>query len=223
MRWLLFFLTFNILLNTSFAEICDQNLIDPIQLSKQNQEELLAKRQSGIKLIKKIDAGADGQDIYFYSGVPAYVKSASMKDLKVLRHYSFAVDAIVASKTLKAGPRPFIIPEPHQRDEFVDLTGVFFTTPDFPPHKLWLGFNEKTPYIDFVVDEKTGLLSLTEGNYLIPGAPSKPQWYVTMYEEYEKSGNAPEYLKEEFKRIKASGGIKPQLEIPIQIIKVFKP
>jgi hypothetical protein len=223
MRWLLFFTSIVLFSNGVFSKPCDQNFSDPVQLSIQNQTDLLAKRSLGVTLIKKIDAGADGQDIYFYSGVPAYVKSASMKELKVLRHYSFAIDQIVASKSLKAGPRPFIIPEPHQRDEFVDLTGVFFTTPDFPPHKLWLGFNDKTPYVDFVVDEKTGLLSLTEGNFLIPGAPSKPKWYVTMYEEYEKSGKAPDYLKEEFKRIKQSGGLKPQLEIPIQIINVFKP
>jgi hypothetical protein len=221
----LFFIFLLFLTNLCWSsQVCDSKFHSYVETSQSFSDDLIAKKRDGLQIIKRIDGQVNGQDIHFISGVPEKVKRVKADELGVIRHYSKEnIDQIVASGKLIAGPRPYIIPDAHLRQEFVDINGIFFTKTDFNPKDLWLGMDHRTPYVDFKVHSDTGILYLADGNYIIPGPPSKPQWYVNAYNEYIQTGNAPAYLVDEFQRLRNVGGIKPTLEVEIEIINVFKP
>lgn len=167
-----------------------------------------------------ISAGPDQQDLIYVYGVPAQVSEIQHEGRIVFRHYSVsAIPKILASQSLKAGPRPYIDPYPHARFEYQDLTGPMFTFPDFPPNELWLNFDEKTPWVDFTFDPSIPVLKCKDGNYLVPTQKNYPEWIRREYSHYRETGviSLPS-LETEFKRIDQEGGMQPQAEIPIRIL-----
>ena len=222
---LLFFIVTLSLTRPSWSHpSCDSQFQSYVETSKNFSEDLMVKKSEGLQIVKRIDGQMNGQDIHFISGVPGKVKVVKAEELGIIRHYSKeSIDQIVSSGKLIAGPRPYIIPDAHLREEYVDITGVFFTKTEFSPKDLWLGMDERTPYVDFKIHNDTGILYLADGNYIIPGPASKPLWYVSAYNEFVRTGNAPGYMLEEFQRMRSTGGLKPALEVEIEIINVFKP
>jgi hypothetical protein len=81
---------------------------------------LLFNSRGSTKIIKKVDGGQNGQDIEFLSGVPIWTKVLEVSEGRVFRHYTLSAQEInLKQKTLKAGPRPYVLPKPHLRQEFV--------------------------------------------------------------------------------------------------------
>jgi len=139
----------------------------------------------------------------------------------VFRHYSpDHLPKILLSQSLKAGPRPFIDPYPHARYEYQDLTGPMMTTPEFPPNELWLGYSERTNWVDFTLDADVPVLLCQAGNLLIPTQKNYPEWIRAEYRKYLQTGVASmSSLEIEFKRLDQEHGLLPQAEIPIHIVR----
>lgn len=198
----LFFIILILPFSISIAQVldtCNTNLLSIQQLNFKYVEALQKEKSKKIELIKKVSGGIDGQDILYYRGIPPGVSFIKGSEISVARHYSLHKEKILKDGFLQAGPRSYIVPEAHQRDLYVDLTGVFFTLPEFDPERLWLGFNKQTPYIDFKLPDDIVVLKLAEGNYLIPGPPSRQQWLIDRYHQELEEGRISltieDYLK----------------------------
>ncbi len=174
---------------------CSLHLKSPIALNHYFVEEIMKLAPQKAKQIKKISAGVDGQDIVFWRGLPKGVQVIDGKELGVLRHYSNDIQEIIKSGGLRAGVRPYIYPLAHQRDLYVDLQGLFLTKPEFDPRRLWMGYSNKTPYIDLTLPEGLKVLRIEPGVYLIPSASYKPKWLRQAYQSYKESGKASASLQ----------------------------
>ena len=86
-----------------------------------------------------------------------------------MRHYSYKASEIIASKSLKAGPRPYIHPQAHEIRWYEDLTGVLMTTITCHPSKLLMGLTADVGFVDFRLPADMTILKLDECNYLISG------------------------------------------------------
>lgn len=183
-------------------------------------DRLLALR-SGPLTERVISHGENQQDLVYIYGVPPNLQEIQHQGKTLFRHYSpNHLVEILISQSLKAGPRPYIDPYPHARYEFQDLTGPMMTTPDFPPDELWLGYSEKTNWIDFTLNPEVPVLQCKAGNFLIPTQKNYPDWIRAEYQKYLQSGviSMPS-LELEFKRLDLEKGLQPQAEIPIRIIR----
>jgi hypothetical protein len=181
----------------------------------------LLKLRSEATTERVISSGADQQDLIYVYGVPTTVQEVKHEGKMIFRHYSpNFLPKILASQSLKAGPRPFIDPYPHARYEYQDLTGPMMTTPEFPASELWLEYSEKTNWVDFTIDASVPVLLCKAGNLLIPTQKNYPEWIRAEYQKYRETGlvSMPS-LELEFKRLDQENGLKPQAEIPIHIIR----
>ena len=200
------------------AQGCAPNSV--LTETRLHAQALASRAGLDVETIWTVHGGMDGQDIRFMAGVPAGTKLVTAKSIAIARHYSPAVDAIRSSGSLKAGPRPYIHSLSHVRDEYQELTGIFFTIPEHDPADLWMGLDESSPYIDFVLPAGIGVLEVEEGVYLIPGPPRVATWIRQAYAQWKKTGKAPVGLEERFLRYDETGGIPMPLEIPIEIEKI---
>ncbi len=193
----------------------------PSHSDLRNRADRLLSLRSEPTTERVISSGPDQQDLIYVYGVPANVQEIQHQGKMVFRHYSpNHLPKILASQSLKAGPRPFIDPYPHARYEYQDLTGPMMTTPDFPAQELWLEYSEKTNWVDFTLDAAIPVLLCKAGNLLIPTQKNYPDWVRAEYEKYKKTGviSMPSF-ELEFKRLDQENGLKPQAEIPIRILR----
>lgn len=190
----------------------------------------LAAMAGKLTQINFVNGGMDGQDKYFYWGAPSIVRQVTPAQTGLIRHWTSngvadgvpVVDLIVKSGLLKAGPRPYIIPESHRADYYQDLHGVFFTTPEFRPGDLWMGLQPDSDYVDFVVDPRMGALYLAPGNYLFP-CPVKVQgWIADAYRKWKAGGPLPAGMEFTFANIDRDGGLREPLDIPVTVVRYQK-
>jgi hypothetical protein len=216
-----------ILISIFFSTVlaCNEHFlqVDNLRLQSEKIEAYtleLVETKKPLKLIKRVDGGMDGQDIEFFEGLPPQAKIYEVQKGEIFRHYSpEAYQLIKSSGKLIAGKRPYILPDAHLRKEYVDLNGIFLTKPDFPPHRLWMGYSENTPFVDINFISATKIIDLGDGVFLVPGPKLYPDWMIKQYQEWlnHPEMNISSDLLENFKRIKAQGGIKPPLELNINI------
>lgn len=190
-----------------------------IWLQEQNKHTLsLYERYTageGEALLHRVDAGLNGQDIEFLSGFPKSVKLITVAD-EIYRHYSPDYSNVIREeKVLRAGSRPFILPEPHLRKEYVELTGIFVTDPTLDPKNLWLGYDVKTPHVDFKLPKGLIILDFGDGNFLIPGPPKVVEWMAKKYQEYKIHNKLDPLYQFNFSVIDRRGGLKLPLVVPI--------
>lgn len=187
----------------------------------------LAAMAGQLTQINFVDGGMNGQDHYYYWGAPAPVRRVAPRAVGIMRHWTSnaqvngtpVVDLIVRSGLLKAGPRPYIIPESHRADYYNDLHGVFFTTPDFPPGQLWMGLQPDSDYVDFVVDPAMGALYLAPGNYLFPCPLKVPGWMADAYIKWKQTGALPAGMTaQSFAQIEREGGLRDAIDIPVTVV-----
>lgn len=210
------------------AEVCNTLLhgvfSNPfIEDAQKRTEKILSLKGKGV-IEKKITSHADRQDIIYVYGIPNRVKKIEHQGEIIFRHYSVEhTEKIIASQSLKAGPRPFIDPEAHARWEYQDLSGIMFTTPDVDPHRLWMGVKKEHDWVDFKLNPSIPVILCKEDNYLIPAQVNYPTWLRDAYQKYKATGilTSPSY-QDSFLKIDAEGGLMPQAEIPIQIIRYQK-
>lgn len=194
-----------------------------VEDARQRAEKILSLVGKGVRE-EKLTSHPDQQDIIYVYGIPDQIKSVPHQGSTVFRHYSADhAQAIVDSKVLKVGPRPYIRPESHARREYQDLSGIMFSTPDFSPDRLWMGIDEQTDWVEFTLDTDIPVLLCSEGNYLIPTQRNYPDWIRQAYEKYRETGTVSyASLKAEFLRLDAEGGLRPQAEIPIRVLRYQK-
>lgn len=190
----------------------------------------LAGMAGDLAQVNLVDGGMNGQDQYYFWGVPPGVRQVTPARTGIMRHWTSnaqvngtpVVDLIVGSGALKAGPRPYIVPESHRADYYSDLHGVFFTTPDFPPGQLWMGLTADSDYVDFTVDPGMGALYLAPGNYLFP-CPLKVQgWIAEAYRSWKAGGPMPAGMELTFRHIDREGGLRAAIDIPITVVRYQK-
>jgi hypothetical protein len=183
--------------------------------NKSIELETMFKNGALEKRVQYIDAGINGQDIESLKGPSPKFRLFKAEDT-TFRHYSREFSEIIFSeKLLRAGPRPFINPEPHLRKEYLDLTGVFMTRPEDNPERLWLGVTLKTPHVDFKLPKDTPVVDLGEGNFLIIGPPSVASWIADLYRQFKDGKTIPEHYKFPLSHIEDRGGLKYPLTVPI--------
>ena len=201
-----------------------------IAFTAERAERLAAMAGAGLTLVSSTNGGTDGQDKYFYWGVPSKVSRVSPAQVGVMRHWTSnaqvagvpVVDLIVQSGLLKAGPRAYIIPLAHRIDYFYDLHGVFFTTPDFDQELLWMGLKADSDYVDFVVDPGMGALYLAPGNYLFPCPLNTPKWIRGEYLKWKETGVLPSGMKATFDNIDRDGGLYDTIDVPVTVVSYQK-
>jgi hypothetical protein len=204
-------LSFLFLFNIAYAD----DLVSKINREVDRLQAMIGKT----KVRRKVQGGMHAADVEYIDGVPKNTKVIVVNSKMIFRHYSpDYAQAIVESKKLIAGPRPFILPESHLKQQFDDLTGVFMTRPEDDPHRLWLGYTRQTPHVDFKLPLGLKVLDLGDGNFLVPGAPKLMDWIVKEYERYRESGKIPSGMEDSFLLIDRRGGAHPPLEIPIEIV-----
>lgn len=198
--------------------------------TSRHADRLAAMAGQGLYEAGRLDGGMNGQDHFYYWGVPGSVRRVTPAGTGLMRHWTSnaeaggvpVVDLIVRSGLLKAGPRPYIVPESHRADYYYDLHGVFFTTPDFPPGQLWMGLTPDGDYVDFVVDPGMGALYLAPGNYLFP-CPVKVQgWIADAYRKWKAGGPLPAGMEFTFANIDRDGGLREPLDIPVTVVRYQK-
>ncbi len=190
----------------------------------------LAAMAGRLTQINFVDGGMNGQDQFYFWGAPAPVKQVTPAGTGLMRHWTSnaqaggvpVVDLIVKSGALKAGPRVYIVPVSHRADYYQDLHGVFFTTPDFPAGQLWMGLQQDSDYVDFVVDPGMGVLYLAPGNYLFPCPMKIQQWIAEEYRKWKAGGPLPSGMELAFKGIDREGGLQDALDIPITVVRYQK-
>lgn len=193
-------------------------------------KKLAAMAPRGLTQVNFINGGMNGQDQYYFYGVPAKVRQVKPAQTGIMRHWTSngqaggvpVVELIVNSGLLKAGPRPYIIPESHKADYYQDLHGVFFTTPDFAPGALLMGLQPDSDYVDFVVDPGMGALYLAPGNYLFPCPLKVQQWIADSYRKWKATGVMPSGMEKMFELIEREGGLREALDIPITVVQYQK-
>lgn len=190
----------------------------------------LAAMAGDLTQVNLVNGGMNGQDQYYFWGVPQGVRRVTPAQTGIMRHWTSnaqangtpVVDLIVGSGVLKAGPRPYIVPESHRADYYSDLHGVFFTTPDFPPGQLWMGLTADSDYVDFTVDPGMGALYLAPGNYLFP-CPLKVQgWIAEAYRKWKAGGQMPSGMELTFSHIDREGGLREAIDIPVTVVRYQK-
>lgn len=167
---------------------------------------------------------------------------------QIFRHYirdDVAAQAIVDSLELLAGPLAFTFSGGNNYVPYVDLTGVFFTTPEYTPDKV--GVPDSAHYIDFTLPEHTPFLHLSNRDdryLLLPGKAGYYKWYADSYQEwleqgqptpavcregYRNSGYKSDMWRrlstnaEAYQEIFANGGMSAPAKLPLQrIVKVGK-
>ncbi len=193
-----------------------------IWIEEQNiiTQQLFDRYQKGERAtsIRKVDGGMNGQDIEFFTGFPQRVE-LKIAGTEIYRRFSpnnFTV--IKEEKILRAGSRPLILPQSHLRKEFVDLTGIFMTTPDVDPANLLMGYHYYTPYVDFQLPVGLKILFFGDGNYLVPGAPSVVSWMAKAYADSQISKIINPLYQFNFDLIDRRGGLKLPLLVPIILV-----
>jgi hypothetical protein len=165
---------------------------------------------------RKLDGGMHAADIEFINGVPSWARIIETNEDMIFRHYSPDYAHIIAeTEMLVAGPRQFILPEPHLKQYYDDLTGIFLTKPELDPHHLWLGYNLNTPHVDFTLPRGIKIIDLGDGNFLIPGAPKRADWVNDVYSRYLLDGSIPRGQEDLIEQINRQGGIQEALKLPI--------
>jgi hypothetical protein len=189
----------------------------------QRMADRLSRMDPASSTRKVITAGMDQQDLVYVYGVPPGFKRIQHQGQMVFRHYTRdAVDAIVSSRTLRSGPRPFIDPAPHARLEYQDLTGSMFTTPEVKASELWMDLKDQSDWVEFTLVDEVPVFWCKDKNYLIPMQKNYPDWIRSDYEEYLRTGVSRNRLDAEYARLRDVGGMTPIQSMPIRIKRYQK-
>jgi hypothetical protein len=165
----------------------------------------------------------DAADFIRVTGVPPNAKFMTADELGTMRHYSYKASQIIASKSLKAGPRTYIHPQAHEIRWYEDLTGVLLTTIKCHPAKLMMGLNaHDVGFVDVRLPANMTIIKLDECNYLIPGNPQRPDWIVEAFQKFKASGTPNPMLADQFKQLELIGGDHAPMEVPV-LLKYFRP
>lgn len=162
---------------------------------------------------------------------------------QIFRHYirdEAAARAIVESLELLAGPLAFTFSGGNNHVPYEDLTGVFFTTPEFAPDEV--GVPDSADYVDFTLPEHTPFLHLSgrDNRYLLlPGKAGYYKWFANGYQEWLAQGQPPAAAcheayrnsnytsdmwrrlssnSESYQEIFANGGMSSPAKLPLQCI-----
>lgn len=174
---------------------------------------LLKKKKEGVR--EEVVINNDEHIHTIYHGVPDYVKPFNHKGV-VFRHY-FANEeqkkSALSTEALIAGPVAYAqVYFGGIRNDFPDLTGVFFTLPGVDPSEV--GVPGRTVYVDVELPDDTGLVEIEPGKiYMVPGDPKRPDWIVDYYNKYKNGEKVPDYVLSTLKRIEAQGGIKEPTKV----------
>jgi len=199
----------------------DKEKIQIINETKSKANVLYEKRKDKVQIVKKIDGGMDRADIHILTGVPSNIQIVTAEELGVVRHYSPNVQEIIDSGVLRAGPREYWNVDAHLVEQYYDLSGINFTTTEFKASALWMGLDETSPYVDFILPPGTGIIKIKEGHYIIPGQKKYHDWLIKAYRSYKETNN-PNGMKDTFDLIDSLGGIGSPLEVPIKIVNFKK-
>lgn len=203
---------------------CPETFGSPARMSllqAKTRSKCLLELQLGEVTEKLVSAHIDRQNMISVWGVPKRMKLLPSDAKRVYRHYSAkALPEILHEKVLKSGVRPYIDPTPHERREYLDLTGVMFTTPEFPPEELWMGVSAKTDWVEFTLTSDIPVWECSKGNLLIPAQEDFPDWMRTAYSSFVMTGKLPiGYSADKFLQLKQSGGMHERAGFPIQILR----
>lgn len=93
---------------------------------------------------------------------------------KVFRHYTTPARKlkILRLRRLRAGSTAYA----YGPYSFADLTGVFFTTPNFGAEEVGLNGTIAPEWVDVSLDPGTVVIQLQPGIFLVPGSPDIPAW-----------------------------------------------
>lgn len=145
--------------------------------TSQGVDAALALKKEGVS-VSAVLASKDTKTITEYRGVPSRVEELQTGG-KVFRHWvrdPAALEAILRDGVLRAGPVSYVeftgSSRAYIKDIYVDLLGVFFTTPEHSAAEPRV-MNEATPhYIDFQIPEGMRALSLDGDTVLM--LPARP-------------------------------------------------
>jgi len=188
-----------------------------IRESRSITDKWMSQKSKGLTKRDIFEGQAERAD-YIISGIPAYVKEVSPKNV-VYRHYTgTSTKIIVETSQLKTGITPYVIMNPgYSREVYEDLVGIFLTTPNTPPEKVGLPKNPNADYIDFTLYDGTPVVEIEKEILLIPGRPDLPAWLKTLYLEYKASGRYDSQYLKIFKKADERGGVNPTfMKIKIQ-------
>jgi hypothetical protein len=169
---------------------------------------------------------------YEVPGLPQGVKMLDPSTIsqRIFRYYFQGernrLGEVLKNERLRAGPAPYAIVSPGvQVDYYVDLTGVFVTTPKFKAEQVGLTRADNATYVDFRFPEGTGVLQIEPGILLVPGNKGNHAWVRQAYEEFKKSGRLPRdssiadlVLKMQDEERRNPSLLIP-MQIPIQIVR----
>ncbi len=187
-----------------------------IKLSREHLARLLKLQEQDLRSIDLRGYSTEKRTLLTY-GVPKSARAMDPKGMTFRHYVGSGMEKILSCNCLKAGFTPYIILSPGLgREIFENLYGVFLTSTDAKPYEVGLPANNNYDYIDFELDDQTGLLWLEPKIFLIPGFGDIPEWLKPKYQKYKKSGVCEPALCDTFYRIDQRGGGNP-LFIPIKI------
>jgi hypothetical protein len=149
------------------------------------------------------------------------------------------VHAILRDSVLIPGTRCFYEIGGPNGVPFMDLVGIFATTPDFRPDEV--GVPDSKFYVDFAFPAGAGLLHLSRKDdryWMLPGIPQRPAWFREYYQawtarERPDAKTSMQMLRDsgyqdrawkfashvaEFVEIDAHGGLPEPSRLPVQIV-----
>jgi hypothetical protein len=202
----------------SFAQNEQQIIAEQIREAKSITQKWMEKQKAGVSRRDQYEGQMERAD-YIISGIPKQVKQVNPSGV-VYRHYiGKNMQIILESSQLKTGITPYVIMNPgYSREVYVDLVGIFLTTPLTPPERVGLPRNNNADYIDFTLYEGTPVVEIEKEILLIPGRPDLPEWLKLAYAEYKRTGRTQTQYVELFTKVDERGGVIPTF-MKIQIKK----
>jgi hypothetical protein len=173
---------------------------------------------------RTVEVGSTKQDAaiaYEVHGIPSHAQFRKVGANEIFRHYSPTANlkTIRESHVLTAGILPYI-QSGGSRTTFVDITGIFFTKPEYSPRAAGVSSELQNSYVDFRLPEGTVILELEPQILLLPGPPSLPSWLKPYISAFKNgSGDIPHYLLPTLQRIRDKNLFNEQpLQVKIEIV-----
>jgi hypothetical protein len=193
----------------TYSQSESEIIASQIKEAKTITNKWMEKQKAGISRRDQYEGQVERAD-YIISGIPKQVKQVNPQGV-VYRHYvGKNMQIILESSQLKTGITPYVIMNPgYSREVYVDLVGIFLTTPQTPPERVGLPRNNNADYIDFTLYEGTPVVEVEKEILLIPGRPDMPEWLKAAYAEYKKTGRTQTQYVELFTKVDERGGVTP--------------
>ena len=211
-----------------------------LRILSKSDAEWVALSLTNAKAVLKKSVGEAGKALYVTEhfaryevpGLPPGVEllDPSTVSQRVFRYYFQGeknhLGEVLKNERLRAGPAPYAIVSPGvQADYYVDLTGVFVTTPKFKAEQVGLNREDNATYVDFRFPEGTGVLQIEPGILLVPGNKGNRAWVRQLYEDFKKSGTLPrdsssaDLVRKMRDEEKQNPSLLIPMEIPIHIVR----